>query len=46
MLARGIHVTDSKVLSDLNILEVEEGVETGFIYETRTPVDHKLSSSP
>ena len=47
LLARGIHVTDSKVLGDLlHILEVEEGVETGFIYETRTPVDHKLSSSP
>lgn len=47
MLAWGIHVTDSKVLGDLlHILEVEEGVETGFIYEARTPVDHKIASSP
>lgn len=47
MLAWGIHVTDSKMLGDLlHILEVEEGVETGLIYEMRMPMDHKLFSSP
>ena len=40
MLAWGVHVTDSKVLGDLlHILEVEERVEAGFIYEIRMPVD-------
>ena len=40
LLARGIHVTDSKVLGDLlHILKVEERVEAGFIYEIRMPVD-------
>lgn len=41
MLARGVHVTDSKVLGDLlHILKVEERVEAGFICEIRMPVNH------
>lgn len=47
LLAWGVHVTDSKVLGDLlHVLEVEERVEAGFIYETRIPVAPKFPSSP
>lgn len=39
LLARSVHVTDSKVLGDLlHILKVEECVEAGLIYEIRMPV--------